>query len=126
MRLKGEWMTNAGVFNAAVFLMSFLFLAVTSALSQPRQSDLQISDDVLKRTVKAYRPVAQIQTDLENELQAAQDQEERVRLQHQANARMVRAIDSAGISYETYTDVLKQVSREKELAERFRKLLEEK
>lgn len=119
-------MTNAGVFNAAVFLMSFLLIAVTSALSQPRQSDLQISDDVLKRTVKAYRPVAQIQTDLENELQAAQDQEERVRLQHQANARMVRAIDSAGISYETYTDVLKQVSREKELAERFRKLLEDK
>lgn len=119
-------MTNVNIFNAAVFLTSFLFIAVTSAVSQPKQSDLQISDEIMLKTVKAYRLVVEIQKDLENELQSAEDQEERVRMQHKANARMVEAIKSAGISYETYNDVLQQVSTQKELAERFRKLLQAK
>lgn len=119
-------MANKDIFNAAYFFMSFLFVMVTGAVSQPQQTQLQISDDLLQKTVKAYRLVAQIQTDLENELQSAENQKERVQMQHNANARIVEAVKSVGISYETYDEVLRQVSTDKKLAQRFRKLLKDR
>lgn len=112
----------------------FLFVSVSGISAQEKAQmppektafGAEITDGVLDKVVSAYVKIIQINENLQNSLQTAKDQKERMKLQESANTMMVKAIGDSGIEVETYNEVMQQISADKELSKEFVKKIENK
>ncbi len=118
-----------------VAVVSLVFLAVP-AMSQeqpPKQgqgqpgateSQPQVSDEKLKKTAAAYTKIVAINADFAQSVQKSEDQNERQRLQNEANQKMVQAVENADLDVETYNSIMAQVRTNERIAQRFHELVQ--
>ncbi len=73
-------------------------------------SQATINDTELKKAAAAYAEIQVINQQMQQSLQQTQDPNERQRLQLEANKRMAEAVENAGLDFETYNSIMRQVS----------------
>ncbi len=87
-------------------------------------SQATISDVELEKAAAAYAEIQVISQQMQQSVQQTQDPEERQRLQLEVNQRMVQAAENAGLDFETYNSIMRQVRSNNELGERFREKIQ--
>jgi len=116
--------------SSLVAVVALIFWAVP-AMSQellPRlgqeqpgaiESQTQVSKEELKQTAAAYAKVTYIHIKFQQSVQSIEDQDERQRLQEEANQEVVQAIEDAGLDVEKYNSIMAQIRENEQTAERF-------
>lgn len=108
--------------------ISLLFLLALPGFAQqqqqqpPKQQQQMppVSEGDLDKAANAYVKVGQIQEGIQQELQQAGDDKQKVQeLQTKANAAMVKAVEAEGLDAERYNQILQAVRTDKDLSEKF-------
>lgn len=108
-----------------VFFMALPAMAQSQQQGQPGETQPEVSDADLEKVAVAYVEVLKISQEFQQAVQKTEDQSERQELQAEANKEMVLAVEDAGISVETYNNVMQQVRTNNELLEKFDEFKEE-
>ncbi len=120
--------------SSLVAMVALIFLAVP-AISQellPRlgqelpgatESQTQVSEEELKQTAAAYAKVTYIHLKFQQSVQNIEDQDEKQRLQEEANEKVFQAIEDAGLDVEKYNSIMAQIRENEQTAERFNREL---
>lgn len=87
-------------------------------------SQAPLSDSELEKAAMAYAEIQEINQQLQQSVQQTQDPNERQRLQLETNRRIVQAAEKAGLDFETYNSIIRQVRMNKALNERFQKKIQ--
>ena len=77
-----------------------------------------ISDDNLKKFVKADEEVSDIRDEFSEKLSQAEDQEEAQKLQLEAQEKMVEAVQDADLDVPTYNEIATRMQTDPELQQR--------
>ncbi len=93
---------------------------------QPAEQPAEVSDQELQMASKAYVEVLDISGKFQQDLQNAQNPEERTQLQKQANDNMIKAVEKSGLKLERYNEIMTQVRADEELAKEFNDLVKDK
>lgn len=123
------------IFSAVIGLFSLLFPPALYAQgsaqppstgqptmqSQPQKS---VSDKELQSFAKAYVEVEEIRASHEASLSQAQKPEQAQKIQQEANAKMVKAVEKQGLTAETYNQILTAVNSDGALAKKALELIE--
>lgn len=95
--------------------------------SQPQtEGQTQVSDEELKTYVNATVKLQEVNDKWQQRYQATADTEERVDLQQQAQAEMVRTVESEGLSVGQYNTISQAVQRDPELQARATAFMQER
>ncbi|MGM0418914.1 MAG: DUF4168 domain-containing protein [Thermodesulfobacteriota bacterium] len=114
----------------AVFTLSLLLMTAIPALAQDDQyqenaesgnmgTETEITDSQLEKAAEAYSNVAKISKEFQASIQGVEDQDKIGELQEDANNKMIKAIEDAGLEVETYNTVLEQIRSDEELRSEF-------
>ena len=98
-------------------------LAQDQSRYQPPAAQSQISDAQLQSFVEAQTKVNEIQVEYSEKIQSTQDPEKAQTLQSEAQDKMVKAVDEAGLDVQEYNQIAQQMSRDPALRERIQELM---
>ncbi len=90
---------------------------------QPQQAT-EVSEQKINQFVDALAEISTIRQTAAVELESAADMEEAQKVQQDAQQRMVKAVESAGLSVEEYNQIASLMGSDPELAERINTELE--
>ncbi|UEX78967.1 DUF4168 domain-containing protein [Sediminicurvatus halobius] len=82
------------------------------------------SEETLQQFVEAHSGVLAIRDEYTQRLQEADDREQAMALQEEANERMVNAVTDTGLSVEEYGEIARAASGDTELSERIQDMME--
>lgn len=86
---------------------------------------IQFSDAELQKVATAYLEIHEIRMELQETLAGVSDPESAQRMQEQAGAAMVQAVQDSGLDVETYNQVMQEVQVNTELQEELASKLEQ-
>lgn len=90
---------------------------------QPPAAQGQVSDAQLQNFVEAQTKVNEIQVEYSEKIQSTQDPKKAQTLQSEAQDKMVKAVDEAGLDVQEYNQIAQQMSRDPALRERIQELM---
>lgn len=85
---------------------------------------IQFSDAELQKVATAYLEIHEIRMELQETLAGVSDPESAQRMQEQAGAAMVQAVQDSGLDVDTYNQVMQEVQVNTELQEELASKLE--
>lgn len=95
--------------------------------SNPQQASAEnVGGEKLDKFVDALAEISVIREAVAVELEAADDMEQAQKLQQEAQAEMIEAVETAGLTVEEYNQIATVMGSDPELAERVRNRLEER
>ncbi|NGX17045.1 DUF4168 domain-containing protein [Wenzhouxiangella sp. XN24] len=94
--------------------------------TSPQASAPDVSSEKLDKFVDALAEISVIREAAAVELEAAEDMEQAQKLQQEAQAEMIDAVETAGLTVEEYNQIATVMGSDPELAERVRTQLEER
>jgi mannitol-specific phosphotransferase system IIBC component len=106
---------NIGFF-AVVFCL--IFSTVTSAMAQEK-TEQEVNNAELEKAAIAYREISVINQKFQQSVQQASNHTERKKLQQQANKKMIKAVEGAGLDVERYNKIMEKIYKDEKLAEEF-------
>jgi uncharacterized protein (DUF1697 family) len=119
---KGEkTMSNSRHFLSLATMVLFL---VCGALPAVAQDGAPVGNAELQKTAQAYTDIMMINDEFQQSVQQTEDPAERQQLQQQANQKMVKAVETAGLDVESYNNVMRQVHADEELMNKFTQLMQ--
>jgi len=86
----------------------------------------EVDEQSLQGFADAYAAVQDIRRELTQELSSAQDESQAREIQQQAQERMVRAVQDAGLTPQEYNQIAQQMNSDQELRERVQEALSER
>lgn len=94
-----------------------LFVAASSSAQQqyeqtpaPKEDTQRtITEEELAKAALAYLKISEINEGLQSSLQSAESQEQRQKMQENANAMMVQGVENAGLTVERYNEIIQYV-----------------
>lgn len=90
---------------------------------QPPAAQGQVSDAQLQSFVEAQTKVNEIQVKYSEKIQSTQDPEKAQTLQSEAQDKMIKAVDEAGLDVQEYNQIAQQMSRDPEMRARIQELM---
>lgn len=111
----------------AVLALLLAFGLALPALAQDSgdtPSGADYSSEELERFAEAHSAVMAIRDEYTQRLQEAEDRDQAMELQEEANERMVEAVTDTGLSVEEYGEIARAASGDTELAERIQGMME--
>jgi hypothetical protein len=129
-----KFIVSSIAFVAVIGLFSLLFPPALYAqgsrqpptTGQPTlqpQPQKTVSDKELQSFAKAYVEVEEIRVSHQASLSQVQDPTQVQKIQQEANANMVKAVEQQGLTPESYNQILAAVSNDGELAKKARELI---
>ncbi len=125
-----EMIKNHRLSSTIVGMCLVCFLAIPSMAQQgggqpdATEAQPQVSDVELKKAATAYEKIIAISQEFQQSIQQTQDQDERTRLQNDANQKMVQAVEDSGLDVKTYSSIIAQVNTNEQIAQRFQKFMQ--
>jgi hypothetical protein len=113
-------------FGIITGLMGALLLAGSPAAAQQASpQDTEISDAQLDQAAQAYMEITKIGESFREEIQTAEDEDERYQLQNRANNEMKQAVQDEGLEVQEYNEIIQGVQNDHETMKKFMAKLKE-
>lgn len=126
--LKQCVLSSAAVAVCLVFFMALPSMAQeTQQQRQPGDDGLPpgISEAKLEKAAEAYSEIRVIHDRFQQSVQKTEDQDERQRLQQEANKKMVRAVEKTGLDLQSYNNIMVKVRKNEDVNARFSEKMQE-
>ncbi|MFO7784775.1 MAG: DUF4168 domain-containing protein [Thermodesulfobacteriota bacterium] len=104
-----------------ITIISF-FLVFSMAVPGMAQ---EVGEVELEKAAKAYVKIAMISQEFQESVQEVADPEQRQQMQREANDQMVTAVEEADLDVESYNNIMGEISKDEDLAEKFTSKLQE-
>ncbi|MFP4308207.1 MAG: DUF4168 domain-containing protein [Desulfococcaceae bacterium] len=113
--------------TAVLLAIGLLFSAPAAAQSDQSEwgetpgaaEEPAVESQEVRKAAQAYKRIGDINQELQEDIQDAGDQEERMQMQRDAEAKMIRSIQEVGLDVQTYNQVINAVRTDEELREEF-------
>jgi len=97
--------------------------------AQPAQEETvtsaEVSQSELKQFTKSLEQVLEIQKEVEGKLSAVQEPAKAQQIQQEANAEMLRVIQTEGLEVDRYNVLARSIGQDAELGQRFQEMRKE-
>ncbi len=93
---------------------ALLLVGSPAGAQQASKQDTEISDAQLGQAAEAYMEITKIGESFREEIQKAEDENERYQLQQQANQKMTEAVQDTGLQVQEYNEIIQGVQEDSE------------
>jgi hypothetical protein len=101
--------------------IGFAGMLAFSVLATAQNGDF--SDQQINQFVDAQSDVMEIRDEYVQRIESAEDRDDVMALEQEANQMMVEAVEETGLTVDTYSDIAQSASENPELAERIRSVM---
>lgn len=116
-RIKTSLVAVLCVFTV-LFLGVNLFSQEVSQSEQEQEQDVELDDETLDKFVRASRKISSVQVDYSRKLEEAGDQEEKQKIQEEAQGKIMSALEKEGMELEKYNAVAMALKQKPKLQEK--------
>ena len=111
-------------FSCAVIVAFCLVFSIANPAKTQEGVQQAVSDEQLEKAAKAYLEITKISNEFQQSVQAAPDQDARMKLQREANEKMVEAVKAEDLEVEKYNNIMDHVRNDGALLSKFTEKLQ--